>query len=172
MSLRAVLMIGVFSNPHAPSAGPAASVAEWRSHFGAWAINSSPLVLSFDLTNATTMDAVWPFISNSAAIRVNQEWAGHPGREVSAAAADGVSVWAKPLLNDRLAVLAVSMQRTGSVDATLNLTAIDSTLPCLQKGCGAVDVWANRTSGSRIAADGSFAAGKLEPHDSAFFIFG
>ena len=85
-------MIGVFANPHAPSAGPAASVAEWRSHFGAWAINSSPLVLS---------------------------------------------VWAKPLLNDRLAVLAVSMQRTGSVDAALNLTAIDPALPCLQKGCAA-----------------------------------
>jgi hypothetical protein len=67
-----MLMVGVFANEHAPTAGPAASVAEWRSHFGAWAINSSPLILSFDLTNATTMDAVWPFIANPAAIAINQ----------------------------------------------------------------------------------------------------
>ena len=44
-------------------------------------------MLSFDLTNATTMDTVWPFIANPAAIAVNQAWAGHPGREVSWAAA-------------------------------------------------------------------------------------
>ncbi len=28
------------------------------------------------------MNAVWPFISNKVALQVNQEWAGHPGREV------------------------------------------------------------------------------------------
>jgi hypothetical protein len=31
----------------------------WRAHFGAWAINSSPLILSFDLSNASKLDAVW-----------------------------------------------------------------------------------------------------------------
>jgi hypothetical protein len=29
-----MLMVGVFANEHAPTAGAAASVNEWRSHFG------------------------------------------------------------------------------------------------------------------------------------------
>lgn len=48
-----MLMVGVFANPAAPKAGPPHTVQEWRSHFGAWCINSSPLVLSFNLTNVT-----------------------------------------------------------------------------------------------------------------------
>ena len=44
----------------------------WRAHFGAWAIVSSPLILSFDLTNSTKLAAVWPFISNREAIAINQ----------------------------------------------------------------------------------------------------
>jgi hypothetical protein len=40
------------------------NVHSWRAHFGAWAINSSPLILSFDLSNASKLDAVWPFITN------------------------------------------------------------------------------------------------------------
>ena len=39
-----------FENPHS-----------WRSHFGAWAIVSSPLILSFDLTNKSKMGLVWDF---------------------------------------------------------------------------------------------------------------
>ena len=39
---------------------------------GAWAINSSPLVLSFDLRNSSMLDVVWPFISNLEVIAVNQ----------------------------------------------------------------------------------------------------
>ena len=31
-----MLMVGVFANQWAPTAGRAASVQEWRSHFGAW----------------------------------------------------------------------------------------------------------------------------------------
>ena len=66
-------MVGVFASTYAPDAGPAASPTEWRSHFGAWAIVSSPLILSFDLTNETTMASVWPFISNVEAIGVRAE---------------------------------------------------------------------------------------------------
>lgn len=52
---------------------------EARAHFNAWAITSSPLVLSHDLTNSTTMDYVWPIISNWEAIAVNQAWGGYAG---------------------------------------------------------------------------------------------
>eukprot|EP01052_Picozoa_sp_SAG31_P034117 SAG31_NODE_3940_length_3734_cov_1.934801_1_plen_209_part_00 len=57
-------MLGVHASNYAPAAGPAASIPEWRSHFGAWAINSSPLILSFDLRNNTMVQLLWPFIAN------------------------------------------------------------------------------------------------------------
>ena len=34
---------------------PGLSYAEARSHFGAWCVVSSPLILSHDVTNATTV---------------------------------------------------------------------------------------------------------------------
>ena len=39
---------------------------------------SSPLTLSFDLGNATAMEAMWPIITNTMALKVSQSWAGHP----------------------------------------------------------------------------------------------
>ena len=46
--------------------------AETRTRFAAWCIVSSPLTLSHDLTNDTTMDAVWPIIANREALAVRQ----------------------------------------------------------------------------------------------------
>ena len=34
------------------------------------------------ITNKTAVDAIWPILSNTQAIAVNQAWAGHPGRLV------------------------------------------------------------------------------------------
>ena len=45
---------------------------EARTHFGAWAIVSSPLILSHDMTNDTVTDTIWPIISNKEVIAVNQ----------------------------------------------------------------------------------------------------
>ena len=56
------------------------SFFETRSHFGAWCITSSPLVLSFDLTNNKILKAVWSIITNKDAISVNQAWNGDAGR--------------------------------------------------------------------------------------------
>jgi len=54
-------------------------MVEDRSMFGMWCVTSSPLVLSFDVRNATNLDRVWPVIANEEAIAVNQVWAGSPG---------------------------------------------------------------------------------------------
>jgi len=62
------------------------SVTEQRTHFGIWCILSSPLTLSLDFRNATAVDSVWEIISNTAAIAVNQAWAGSPGTVFSASA--------------------------------------------------------------------------------------
>ena len=55
------------------------SYEETRTHFAAWAIMSSPLFLSHDVTNETIMDQVWPIISNTEIIAINQAWAGFSG---------------------------------------------------------------------------------------------
>lgn len=55
------------------------SLAETRTHFAAWAIMSSPLFLSHDVTNESIMDQVWPIISNREIIAINQAWAGFSG---------------------------------------------------------------------------------------------
>tara|TARA_B110000208_G_scaffold152450_1_gene184305 strand:- start:42 stop:1874 length:1833 start_codon:yes stop_codon:yes gene_type:complete len=55
---------------------------EDRSQFAMWAIVSSPLILSFDMTSPhrEVMDRVWPIISNVEVIAVNQAWHGSPGQ--------------------------------------------------------------------------------------------
>eukprot|EP00048_Salpingoeca_helianthica_P017746 m.238839 g.238839 ORF g.238839 m.238839 type:complete len:427 (-) comp22077_c0_seq1:33-1313(-) len=58
---------------------PLLTPLESRSHFGLWAIVSSPLILGFDLSNASLIDAAWPFITNREVIAVNQQWAGFSG---------------------------------------------------------------------------------------------
>ena len=63
------------------------SLTEQRTHFNAWAIVSSPLILSLDTTDDRAMDAAWPIIANSEAIAVNQAWAGHSGAPFAASAA-------------------------------------------------------------------------------------
>lgn len=47
---------------------------ESASHFAAWAMVSSPLVLGFDLTNSSRLAAAWPTISNRRVIAVSQSW--------------------------------------------------------------------------------------------------
>ena len=41
---------------------PGLSREEMRTHYAAWAIVSSPLILSHDINNETIMDTIWPII--------------------------------------------------------------------------------------------------------------
>jgi len=58
------------------------STVEWQTHFAAWCVTSSPLILGFDLTDEQAYSAAYPIISNPRAIDINQLWAGEPGRLV------------------------------------------------------------------------------------------
>ena len=53
---------------------PEHNAAESRSHISAWAIVSSPMTLSFDLSDDAKMNAVWPIISNKEVIEISQTW--------------------------------------------------------------------------------------------------
>ena len=59
------------------------NVHSWRTHFAAWAIASSPLILSLDLANQTLVDLVWPFVTNKEVLAINSQWSGEAGRLVS-----------------------------------------------------------------------------------------
>ena len=69
-----MLEVGNFQGPTAFN--------ESRSHFGAWAVVSAPLILGLDITDKARLDAVWPILSNKDVIDINQVWSGHPGRFV------------------------------------------------------------------------------------------
>jgi hypothetical protein len=162
-------MVGVFGNKYSPTQGPAASVTEWRSHFGAWVIVSSPLILSFDLANATTMRAVWPFITNLEAIAVSQTWAGHPGRRV--ATTPSFQIWTKKLGPRRSAALAINMespQAKGAVPTQITITLADLSPP-LTGAVSVRDVWGHADLGT--VTNGTFVTSALAPHDSALLIF-
>lgn len=64
---------------------------------------SSPLILSFNMSDSAKMDRVWPIITNTRVIAVNQQWVGSPGRRISLSAG-GLQVWAKPMGEEAFAV--------------------------------------------------------------------
>ena len=55
------------------------SLEETRSHFGGWAIVSSPLILSHDVNDDDVMDRIWDIISNREILAVNQGYFGDSG---------------------------------------------------------------------------------------------
>jgi len=117
---------------------------EWQTHFAMWAVTSSPLILGFDLTNATRLKMTWPIISNEEVLAVSQTWQGHPGRLVAnstetkdlgvAHGSPGVThtneslpswqAWAKPVQGGAVAVLVVRVWE-GAANATVSFPLAD-----------------------------------------------
>ena len=176
--------------------GPLAA-AESRTHFGAWCIVSSPLVLGMDLRNETVMGAVWPYVSNGEAIAVNQRWSGDPGRllnlsvsagasgaagSAAAAAAPApaggveVEVWAKLQPSGAVALLAINTDAAASsTHMSVNLSVVwpQGTTPagwCSSKSrpCNVRDIWKQENGGQ--TQGGVWHVGALAPHDSAFVL--
>merc|ERR1719305_1939999 len=58
-----MLQVGCAHGPGG-SHDPGLSEEETRTHFGAWAIVSSPLTLSHNVNDDAIMDKIWPVISN------------------------------------------------------------------------------------------------------------
>merc|ERR1719272_798453 len=120
------------------------AASESRTHFGAWAIVSSPLILGLDVTNEATLTAVWPFITNMEAIAVNQQWAGHPGWRLNLTDAAGgqMTVWTKPQPGGARAFLAINMGSKESATFSLDL-AHEANFKCGASGkCAMRDIWA------------------------------
>ncbi len=73
-----MLQVGCQHGPGGAS-DPGLTIPETRTHFGAWAIVSSPLTLSHDVNNQTVTDQIWDIISNTEVIAVNQAYFGDSG---------------------------------------------------------------------------------------------
>jgi len=172
---------------------PGLSEAETRTHFAAWAIVSSPLVISHDVNNKTIQDKIWPVISNKEIIAVNQAWAGHSGSKfkssdqtvtldtVSYAAMEkGMSLeeqaatgpmsapsfeyYYKPMEGDG-AKTAVLLLNHGDATADLSLSFSDIPGVTCTK-CHVRDIWEHKDLG---AFSSSFAQA-VASHDAAFFV--
>ena len=181
-------MLNFLPGGEAPGPPVYFSDAELRSHFGAWAVVSSPLILSLDLRNASLVDRLWPFVANREALAVNAAWAGAPGAAFAEAGGARVRVpgcpgcdpylaaaWqqvAKPLAGGAAAVLVLNYEEnaTRAGDIAVDLTAVPG-LAQTGKGWSVRDVWARRDAGEVAAASPAWPVPALQPHDSAFVVF-
>jgi hypothetical protein len=66
---------------------PILSTVEERTLFALWAIVSSPLILSFDVTDDAEVERLWPIVANERALSINEQWAGEAGRLLKQAGA-------------------------------------------------------------------------------------
>jgi len=185
-----MLEVGCQHGPGGKS-DPGLSMAETRTHFGAWAIVSSPLTLSHDVNNDTIMDQIWPVIANKEVIAVSQTYAGFSGGpfqssstfvtlgDVNHAAlskhdkdslktgpfmAASHQYLYKPLTTDG-SKTAVFMMNSDS--ATQSLTLNLSDVPGMTGPCdNARDIWEHKDLGKfeeTITVD-------VESHDAAFLV--
>ena len=158
------------------------SAAEARSHYAAWAIVSSPLILSFDPRDDAKMREVWPLVSNTDILAVQQAYAGDSGgrfawseRNVTltdpflAANNQSVSVpeWVylqKPVPGDGVAVL---LMNAGGAERALRLEFAEVPRLNCSSSCHVRDVFNQSTIG--VVGGGGIEA-KVGAHDSFFAV--
>jgi alpha-galactosidase len=163
---------GCWTYPDMLEVGNLANFEEDRSHFGAWVITSSPLILGYDMLNRNITERVWPIISNAVAIGINQEWAGHPGFLLhtekygwNPLSGEEVQIWLKPQKEGMALFLLNAGEHTHSVevkfsDVKWHDNTLSSTAPV-----SVLSVWDGKSS----EATGSLAA-SIDAHDSALYL--
>lgn len=92
---------GAWAYPDMLEVGRLKNFSESKTHFGAWAVMSSTLILSFDLRVPAVMEAMWPIISNRDVIVdvivVNERWAGSPSSRLAVTGAANGNASNSPL---------------------------------------------------------------------------
>jgi hypothetical protein len=160
------------------------SLEATKAEFAAWCTVSSPLTLSFDMSNTTLYNALFPIITHPKALAINQDWAGSAGFlakqstdiwtgdvyhgsacEVSSARTLPTwTVWAKPLSDKTVAAVAINTLNSTSVDVVVlpQDLGFDSSVTSLT----ATDVW----TGEAVAVGSQWTIQGLAPHESQFLI--
>ena len=160
------------------------TVEETRSHFGGWAIVSSPLLLTHDVNNDTVTDRIWDIISNWEVIAINQAYFGDSGGvyfqsdELVVAASDDavtqsmVKIPAQQYLSKPLGTGRVALLLMNGSEKVEKLTAHFRDVPGLactkvtRCRCHVRDVWSHRDIGFLY---GSYSV-SVGPHDAAFLL--
>jgi len=168
------------------------SIAETRTHFGAWVVVSSPLTLSHDVNNDTIMDEIWPIIANKEAIAVLQTYAGFSGGPFKSSSMlvtlDDVNYAALEKDMDEAELVATGPTTTASQQylykpldyagtkaavllmnsdtTTQDLTLRFADVPGLTGPCHVRDIWAHKDLGQ---ADESMTF-SVDSHDAAFLV--
>ena len=164
------------------SSNPPLSFIEARTHFGAWAIVSSPLVIGLNVTDAPTVETFYPIISNAEAIAVNQEYAGESGNrfwmsdDMTAFTPCGWWLkncsyasrmfWSKKMANGDTAVLLMNNADTSYVLA-LEWDKVPGLLPPQGTQVRVRDIWNKKDLG--VMAGGFTPAEATASRDSIFF---
>jgi alpha-galactosidase len=127
------------------------TAAEYRAHFGLWALMAAPLMAGNDLRSMTRETA--DILTNEEVIAVDQDPLGVQGRRVRD---DGArEVWMKPLADGSRAVI---LFNRGSEPAEIQVSWDEIGLP---RGKASVrDLWRKEDAGSFAGR----YAGKAEPH--------
>jgi len=162
---------------------PGLSIEETRTHFGAWAVVSSPLTLSHDVNDPATTEKIWDVISNTEIIEVNQAYAGFSGSSFASSdnyvaltdayientegeepvLAPSSTYLYKPLGGGKIAVVLLN-----SGDSAADLEFKFTDIPHVTGSTFNVrDLWAHKDLGS---ATGSFTAKQVASHDCAFLV--
>eukprot|EP01052_Picozoa_sp_SAG31_P015660 SAG31_NODE_1012_length_10379_cov_3.699319_10_plen_185_part_00 len=158
---------------------------EERSHFGLWydrhprlfysciantvnllprCMMSSPLILGFNMSNEAQMDRVWPIITNTEAIAIDHAWAGSPGTLYKTLQNESIEIWAKPLPNQKVAVLVLN---AGDTNTSVTVS-VQNDIPGSPKGKLMRDVWNHKD----VTIDGGGRVSLLlNTHDSMMAIF-
>jgi hypothetical protein len=159
--------------------------ADAQASFAMWAATSQPLILSFDLRNATEYATWFPIVSNRAALAINSAWAGSAGALVAQSqqswkgsvhhgagcevaytrALPEWTVWAKPLNASAVAVVAVNTLNSSSATVTVPLATLG--LPPGAAAAAAADVW---TGSALPAASGGQYTFLLPPSGHQFIV--
>merc|ERR1712070_656901 len=167
---------------------PRLSFVEEQTLFATWAIISSPLILSFDITNDTEVARLWPIIANKQALSINSQWAGEAGHVLKRSQENQTMkdcgshksftfpsyvVWAKQLLDPpgSLATLAINIGETPqsisiSYDELTNSGAEAGVNPTEMKG---TNVWTGETE--EYVTPRKHVEFHLEGHHSKFMIW-
>ena len=164
---------------------PVLNFVENRAHFSMWTVLSSPLTLSLNFSNTEVVDAVWPIITNTEAIAINQAWAGDMGGLVFESAATVVLqhcawIWAgdpnctlpveqqiyKPLPGGAAAVLVMNHGESTLASNGVKLASVPG-LACSPGPCRVRDVNAHA---DLSPATGTLVVPPLDSHDVFYVV--
>jgi len=140
-----------------------------------------------DFANASLVDSVWPFITNTDVLGVNAAWAGSAGGQLAQSSETVVlqhctpgwagdknctvpvtQSWYKPLPGGAVAVLVANNALEVNASVSVSFSSLPAgALACSQSACDVYDVLQQAPAGT---ATGSFDVSALAPHDCAFVI--